>query len=105
MKILIKNIAEHPSSLLRRAGYVFQRQDAKELSFVRVFSQSGYPRFHCYAHTVGTDLTLSLHLDHKKHTYGDNATRHHGAYENEGPVREEGQRLLHCFGDNASVVS
>ncbi len=104
MKIFIKNITENPASLLRKAGYTFQRQESGELSFVRVFSQSGYPRFHCYAKVVGIDLSLNLHLDQKKHTYGTEATRHHGEYENEGPVQEETERLLRIFGSNASVL-
>lgn len=96
MKIRIPNITENPTSLLRKAGYVFQRQEHNELSFVRVFGQSGYPRFHCYTLLTGLDLTLSLHLDQKKHTYG-NETRHHGEYENTGLVQEETNRLLKIF--------
>ncbi|MBP9727920.1 MAG: hypothetical protein KBD27_00925 [Candidatus Moranbacteria bacterium] len=103
MKILVKNITENPASLLRKAGYVFQRQEQAEQSFVRVFGQSGYPRFHCYTHVSGLDLMISLHLDQKKHTYG-NETRHHGEYENTGPVQEEVERLLKIFHGNAQVV-
>jgi hypothetical protein len=103
MKLLIKNISENPVSLLRRAGYVFQRQENGEMSFVRVMAQSGYPRFHCYTKLAVIDLSLSLHLDQKKHTYGE-GTRHHGEYENDGAVEEEGQRLLTLFGENTSIV-
>ena len=103
MKILITGIPENPVSLLRRAGYAFQREESGEMSFVRVFSQSGYPRFHCYTKLSGLDLMLNLHLDQKKHTYGD-ATRHHGEYEASGPVQEESARLLRLFGDTAHVV-
>ncbi len=103
MKILVKNITENPVSLLRKAGYVFQRQEQAELSFVRVFGQSGYPRFHCYTQVSGLDLMINLHLDQKKHTYG-NETRHHGEYENTGPVQEEVNRLLRVFNGNAEVV-
>lgn len=104
MKILIKNITENPLSLLRRAGYVFQRQENGESSFVRVMAQSGYPRFHCYTKLSSLDLILNLHLDQKKHTYGE-GTRHHGEYENDGAVQEEGRRLLAFFGETASVLS
>jgi len=104
MKILIQNITENPVSLLRKAGYVFQRQERDELSFVRVFGQSGYPRFHCYTKVSGLDLTLNLHLDQKKHTYGSEATRHHGEYENTGPVQEETERLLKLFQGKAKIV-
>lgn len=104
MKILVKSLSENPVSLLRRAGYTFQHQEHDEMSFVRVFAQSGYPRFHCYARVTGTDLHLNLHLDQKKHTYGAE-TRHHGEYEDSGAVREEAAHLLKMFGENASVVS
>lgn len=103
MKILITSITENPASLLRRAGYVFQREENGEQSFVRVFGQSGYPRFHCYTKLSGLDLALNLHLDQKKHTYGD-ATRHHGEYEASGPVEEETQRLLQLFGEKARII-
>ena len=104
MKIFIKNISENPTSLLRRAGYVFQRQEHDEMSFVRVFSQSGYPRFHCYTRVLNSvNLTISLHLDQKKHTYGE-GTRHHGEYEDSGVVGEEASRLLKVFGENASII-
>lgn len=103
MKILVQNITENPVSLLRKAGYAFQRQEQDELSFVRVFGQSGYPRFHCYTKVSGLDLTLSLHLDQKKHTYGE-TTRHHGEYENTGPVQEESERLLKVFQGKARVL-
>ncbi|MBP6929428.1 MAG: hypothetical protein KBB77_00665 [Candidatus Moranbacteria bacterium] len=103
MKILVKNLSENPVSLLRRAGYVFQRQENDEMSFVRVFSQSGYPRFHCYTRVLGTDLSLNLHLDQKKHTYGE-GTRHHGEYEDSGAVGEEASRLVKLLGEEAHII-
>lgn len=104
MKIHIAGITENPTSLLRRAGYVFQRQDAEEMSFVRTFSQSGYPRFHCYTKLVDQiNLQISLHLDQKKHTYGE-ATRHHGEYTDSPAVEEEAKRLLQIFGESAKIV-
>lgn len=103
MKILIEALPENPVSLLRRAGYVFVRAADGEMSFVRPLASAGYPRFHCYAKSDRLALTLSLHLDQKKHTYGG-ATRHHGEYENEGPVKQEGARLLAIFGEKARVI-
>jgi hypothetical protein len=103
MKILVKNLSENPVSLLRRAGYVFQHQENDEMSFVRVFSQSGYPRFHCYTRVLGTDLSLNLHLDQKKHTYGE-GTRHHGEYEDSGVVGEEASRLVEILGEEAHII-
>lgn len=103
MKIIIHPIAENPVSLLRRAGYAFQRQENGEMSFVRILGSSGYPRFHCYAKLDKLTLTLNLHLDQKKHTYGE-TTRHHGEYENDGPLKEEITRLIAIFGEKAKVT-
>lgn len=102
MKILIEPITENPVSLLRRAGYTFQRQENGEMSFIRPLGSAGYPRFHCYAVLDKLRLTVSLHLDQKRHTYGE-ATRHHGEYENDGPVKEEVSRLLGLFGEKATL--
>ncbi|KKP80163.1 MAG: hypothetical protein A2271_03690 [Candidatus Moranbacteria bacterium RIFOXYA12_FULL_35_19] len=92
MILEIKNISSSPANLLRRAGYIFQRQAGEEMSFVRPFSASGYPRFHMYVKVNGANMTISIHLDAKKETYGDD-TRHHGEYENEGVLAEEVKRL------------
>lgn len=96
MQIEFKNIQENPNNLLRRAGYVFQRNERNEMSFVRAFSASGYPRFHIYASLRGTDLIINIHLDAKKETYGQD-TRHHGEYENEGALADEVKRLRQLF--------
>ncbi|MDP3956915.1 MAG: hypothetical protein Q8Q10_00235 [bacterium] len=103
MKILIEAITENPVSLMRRVGYAFQHEDKGEKSFVRVLASAGYPRFHCYTLLKGLALTLSLHLDQKKHTYGE-TTRHHGEYDNTGPVKEEVTRLLDLFGEKAKII-
>ncbi len=100
MKILIEAITKNPVSLMRRAGYAFQREESGEMSFVRVLASAGYPRFHCYTRLDKLALTINLHLDQKKHTYGE-TTRHHGEYENDGPVQEEAERLLGIFGEQA----
>lgn len=92
MQIRVENIKENAPSLMRRAGYRFQRQENGEMSFVREFSRSGYPRFHAYSHTEGMALVLNLHLDQKKETYGE-GTRHHGEYDDSPLVQEEAQRL------------
>ena len=88
---------------MRKAGYVFQRRENDEMSFVRVLASAGYPRFHCYTKVDKVTLTVSFHLDQKKHTYGEN-TRHHGEYENDGPLKEETERLLSIFGETAKIV-
>lgn len=88
---------------MRRAGYVFQRKDGEEMSFVRVLASQGYPRFHCYTSLSGITLSVNLHLDQKKHTYGD-TTRHHGEYEDSVAVQEEAERLIRQFGENAKII-
>jgi len=103
MKIIIEPLTENPLSLMRRAGYIFQRQEGGEMSFVRVLASAGYPRFHCYTNLDKITLTINFHLDQKKHTYGD-STRHHGEYENDGPMEEESQRLLQIFGEKARIA-
>ena len=103
MKIVIGSITENPVSLLRKAGYVFQREENKEMSFIRALASAGYPRFHCYAKLDKLSLILNLHLDQKKHTYGE-ATRHHGEYTNDGPVKEEVSRLIGIFGEKAKII-
>lgn len=102
MKIIVDAIRENPLSLMRKAGYVFQRQEGDEMSFVRVLASAGYPRFHCYTKVDKITLTVNFHLDQKKHTYGE-TTRHHGEYENDGPMKEESLRLLSIFGEKARI--
>jgi hypothetical protein len=96
MKLEIKNIKGSPVNLLRRAGYIFQRHEDKEMSFVRSLARAGYPRFHIYALISGSDLVINIHLDQKKETYGK-ASRHHGEYEDEGALKEEVERLKKLF--------
>lgn len=92
MKFTIKNIADNPVNLLRRAGYTFQRQENGEISFIRPLASAGYPRFHMYTKLRHEDLEVSFHLDQKKETYGDD-TRHHGEYEESGTLKAEADRI------------
>jgi hypothetical protein len=92
MQIKIDIIRENPVTLLRRAGYTFQRKEGNEMSFVRPLARAGYPRFHMYAHVEDLSLIINFHLDQKKETYGE-GTRHHGEYENEGVLKEEAERI------------
>jgi hypothetical protein len=98
MKIIIEKIKQNPLSLLRRAGYVFQRNEGLEISLVRPLARSGYPRFHIYASVKDFDLIINIHLDQKKETYG-NSTRHHGEYENNEPLKNEIARIKSILGD------
>ncbi len=92
MQIEIKNISSNPINILRRAGYIFQHYKGEEMSFIRPFSVSGYPRFHMYVKVNGVNILINVHFDAKKETYGK-GIRHHGEYENEGILAEEVKRL------------
>ena len=96
LEIILK---ENPVNLMRRAGYIYQRNDGAEMSFTRPLASSGYPRFHIYAKRNDLKLEISIHLDQKKNTYGEE-TRHHGEYENEGPLKEEVERLKKIFSND-----
>ena len=96
MKIRIQNIKENPASLLRRVGYIFQRNEGSEMSFVRSLARAGYPRFHIYTHLEDLDMVVSIHLDQKRETYGE-STRHHGEYADEGALKEEAERIKSIF--------
>ncbi len=103
MKIKIEPLTDNPLTLMRRAGYTFQRSEGDEQSFVRELARGGYPRFHAYIKVVKMTAFINLHLDHKRHTYGED-TRHHGEYEYTGAVKEETDRLLTSWGERASIV-
>lgn len=92
MRLKIENIKENPINLLRRAGYTFQRKEGDEMSFVRPLARSGYPRFHMYSHLEGLTLVINFHLDQKRETYGE-GTRHHGEYDESGPLQAEAERI------------
>lgn len=100
MQIIVENLKENPTNLLKRAGYLFQKKIGEEMSFIRPLSLSGYPRFHMYVKTENIfNLIINIHLDQKKETYGDN-TRHHGEYENEGALKTEIERILPILNNN-----
>ncbi len=103
MKLKIDPLTDNPLTLMRRAGYTFQRAEGGEQSFVRELARGGYPRFHVYVRVEKMTAFINLHLDHKGHTYGD-ATRHHGEYEYTGAVKEETDRLLTVWSGRASIV-
>lgn len=97
MQIKIEKISANPTNALRRAGYIFQRQENGEMSFIRPFSQSGFPRFHAYVKKENGGLVINIHYDSKKETYGE-GTRHHGEYGNDGMLKEEAERLKTMLG-------
>jgi len=97
MKIEVKNFKGSLVGIFRQAGYIFQHREEGEMSFIKPLAKSGYPRFHAYIIHEGKDLILKIHLDQKKETYGKNL-RHHGEYGNDGPLKEETERLKKIFG-------
>ncbi len=96
MQLKFESIKENPVNLFRRAGYIFQRKEGSEMSFVRPLARAGFPRFHIYASVSETALLVNIHLDQKKETYGT-GTRHHGEYEDDGALKPEIERLKNIF--------
>jgi len=94
MKFSIENLRINSTTAMRRTGYRFQHriEQTGELSFVREMAQGGYPRYHMYVKLTGKRLDISIHIDHKKHTYGEE-TRHHGEYDDDGALGPEIERL------------
>jgi len=97
MKLRIDHPSENALNLMRRLGYAFQHQEGEEASYIRVLASAGYPRFHSYVKTRGFAIEISIHLDQKKHTHGED-TRHHGEYENDGALKPEVERIIALSG-------
>lgn len=92
MRFAFQQFTENVVTSMRRLGYVFQRHQGTEMSFVRPLAQSGFPRFHCYVKIESGRYIFNLHLDQKKETYGAD-TRHHGEYGPQGALKEELDRI------------
>ena len=87
MKISIKNTGENTINLMRKIGYLFQREN----QFVKPLERSNYPRFHLYIKENKEEIILNLHLDQKRPVY---KTAHDHAAEYEGKVVEtEAERI------------
>ena len=68
---------------MRRAGYTFiTDRHSGHSSYIRPFSQLGYPRFHVYLKGEGDELEINLHLDQKKPGY-EGQSRHNAEYDGE----------------------
>ena len=81
MKFIIKNRSkENLLNLMRRVGYYSLPEKESNLSFVRPFEKSGYPRFHIYLKNEGENLIFNLHLDQKRPIYGGSPA-HAGEYD------------------------
>lgn len=78
--------------LLREAGYIpiTDRATGKQ-SYVFKLTSERYPRFHIYVEGEGDDfLQIHLHLDRRKHGFGERL--HDTEYDGE-TVEKEGERL------------
>jgi len=87
MEFIIRNTGENIINLMRKIGYLFQ----KENQFVRPLERNDYPRFHLYIKENKEEIILNLHLDQKRPVY---KTAHNHAAEYKGKVVEtEAQRI------------
>jgi hypothetical protein len=93
MRLIFKNVKQDILFLIRRAGYGFERKDAKsrEEVFSRRLGGRGYPKFHLYAHKEDDTLIANLHLDQKKPVYSG-VTAHSGEYDGE-LIEQEAERI------------
>ncbi len=98
MKIPISGIEKSEAiNFMRRAGYssLGRGRDDAELSFIRPFGRSGYPRFHLFIRfDKGKDAVLNIHLDQRKPVYS--GTSAHGA-DYEGPRLEDEIERIKSF--------
>ena len=93
MDILFQKPLQKTSyGILREAGYIpiLDRASGKQ-SYVSKITQARYPRFHVYIEEEKDDLLkLHLHLDHKRHGWGERL--HDTEYEGE-QVDDESARI------------
>lgn len=96
MKFKIR-LEDNVVTLMRRCGYSFQKHAGDEMAFVRPIGNTNFPRFHIYAREDGFGiLIISIHLDAKKETYGNQAM-HGGEYGGDGALGPEVERLKSLF--------
>ena len=93
MKVLYdKAVIKNPLDVLRKAGYAgFTDPNTGIFSFELRTSAASYPRFHVYVEEKGGNVSVSLHLDQKKPSYGTNHA-HSGEYE--GAIIEKEMRRI-----------
>jgi len=92
MTFKIYNHNYNVPDLMKQLGYKpIAYTEKKELNCVRPLRGADYPRFHIYLTEKPDIITLNLHLDQKKPSYGAE-TMHSGEYEGEIIV-EEAERI------------
>lgn len=90
---LPEKIKEQPKTYLLRAGYhEFRDPNTGAISYIRRLGADFYPRFHVYLADMAVSVSVSLHLDQKKPSYGGGTRAHGGEYEGE-VVEREAERL------------
>lgn len=77
---------------MNRLGY-HEHTDrrTRSTSYIRRLRSLPYPRFHVYLEDQSNYLSVNVHLDEKKPSYGG-SPRHSGQYDSE-LVREEVERI------------
>ncbi len=93
MKIVFPSIPPYPEKvLMKECGYKeIYDQRTRKTSYVRVFGQHFYPRFHCYVLQERGMFVIDLHLDQKAPLYAGQ-TAHSGEYDGD-VVEREGERI------------
>jgi len=93
-----RTFRENDRMLMRQCGYYesYGRLSG-DISFIRQLRRTPYPRFHIYINnTTSKAITLNLHLDAKKPSYGQKTHAHSGEYDSE-IVRDEAQRITNII--------
>lgn len=81
MKAKFKERPQYPAHVfMRTVGYAKYVNGEGIESYVRRVSGFDFPRFHVYIEDQAEHMTLSIHIDHKAHTY-DGVKAHSGEYQ------------------------
>ncbi len=103
MKFSINNnqLSVSYHQFLRQAGYTYiEDRRSGQGSFARPVNNNRYPRFHIYVNEKDKgEIVINIHLDQKQASY-EGTTAHSGEYEDEGPVKEEVERLKILLGQS-----
>jgi hypothetical protein len=92
MKFIISGpFKENIYSLMRKAGYYFQRKKENKSELVFTRPPRGYPKFHLFVKIENDNLIFNLHLDQKEPIY-KGAPAHAGEYNGE-VVKTEAERI------------
>lgn len=78
-------LADRGWNLMRRIGYAEQKVVGEEIGFTRRLQGTPFPRFHAYTEEKDGGLRISLHLDQRATTHGQQSA-HGGEYG--GPLVE-----------------